>query len=72
MDVVTSILNAYPEAVLIKTRKGSSIAKCIPKLCGHRAQLQKLLSEANKRVERTVALPKMKSKRIAFDEMVYV
>ena len=72
MDVVTSILNAYPEAVLIKTRKGSSIAKCIPKLCGHRAQLQKLLNEANKRVERTVALPKMKSKRIAFDEMVYV
>ena len=72
VEVVKSILDAYPEAVLIKTRKGSSIAKCIPKLCGHRAQLQRMLSDANKKVEKTVALPKMKSKRLAFDEMVYV
>ena len=72
LSVCKSILDAYPEAVLIKTRKGSSIAKCIPKLCGHKAQLQRMLADANKKVEKTVALPKMKSKRIAFEEMVYV
>lgn len=72
VPVVESILEAYPEAVLIKTRKGSSIIKTIPKLCPQKAELQKILTDAQKKVESTVALPRMKSKRIAFDEMVYV
>lgn len=72
VPVVQSILKAYPEAVLIKTRKGSTIPKTIPKLCPHRSVLQKMLAEATQNVERAVKLPRMKSKRIAYDEMVYV
>jgi len=72
VPVVRSILDAYPEAVLIKTRKGSTIAKTIPKLCPHRPVLQQMLADATKKVERAVRLPPMKSKRIAYDEMVYV
>ena len=72
VPVVESILKAYPEATLIKTRKGSTIAKTIPKLCPHRAQLIRLLSAEQKKVEKTVALPRMKIKKIAYDEMVYV
>lgn len=70
--VVKSILEAYPEAVLIKTRKGSSIQKTIPKLCPQKAQLTKMLNTAQRKVETSVSLPSMKSRRIAFDEMVYV
>lgn len=72
VPVVKSILDAYPEAVLIKTRKGSSIQKTIPKLCPQKAQLQKILQSAQRKVESSISLPSMKSKRIAYDEMVYV
>jgi hypothetical protein len=71
-QVVQAILPAYPEALLIKTRKGSSIMRCIPKTCPHRSQLLRILSEAQRQVEASVSLPRMKKKNLNMQDVVYV
>jgi hypothetical protein len=71
-QVVQAILPAYPEALLIKTRKGSSIMRCIPKTCPHRSQLLRILSVAQRQVEASVSLPRMKKKHLNMEDVVYV
>jgi hypothetical protein len=57
VETVTAILKVYPAAVVLKTRKGSSVSRCLHKQCAHRQQLKELLTAARQDFDRTFVSP---------------
>jgi len=49
--VVELILNSYPEACILKTRKGSRPIKCINPKANNKDEVKMLLSERKKEVD---------------------
>jgi ankyrin repeat protein len=43
VSIVKALLEAHPAAVVMRTKKGSSVIKCLHKQCPDRAQLKELL-----------------------------
>mmetsp|Transcript_1189 Transcript_1189/g.3334 ORF Transcript_1189/g.3334 Transcript_1189/m.3334 type:complete len:238 (+) Transcript_1189:170-883(+) len=72
VPVVERLLESNPQAVLIRTGRGASISKCIPKGCSHRQVLQELVQETKQEVAETVHLPSLRKNSLRASRLTMV
>ena len=56
-EAVQLVINAYPEAIVIRTKKGTSARHFLSETCPHRMKLEALLDDASKRFNSSFADP---------------
>jgi hypothetical protein len=57
VGTVQALLQAHPAAVVMRTKKGSSVLKCLHKQCPHRQQLKELLLAARQEFDANFRSP---------------